>query len=154
MYISKHLHQIYIKFTSRIYEFHCLIMSHPFPSPGSARLVSHLPHWRLRALWRQWQQRSRRKRRLRQIDQLLGSVVTGCLRQMLWAWQKVLLRKAGKAGKAEAGFEHHNRSLMVSSSIPLSFWRLCLLVYGWIDMNGYLCMVYSLLIRWEEIRSD
>ena len=99
MYIYNRLHPESIIYDAR---FHCFIL---FPSPGSTRLVSDLPHWRLRALWRQWQQLSRRKRRLRQIDQLLGSVVTGCLRQMLWAWQKVLLQKAGKA---EAGFEHHN----------------------------------------------
>ena len=89
MYICNHLYLESIIF-----------IVYPFPSPGSARFVSHLPHWRLRALWRQWQQLSRRKRRLRQIDQLLGSVVTGCLRQMLWAWQKVILRKARRA---EAG---------------------------------------------------
>ena len=66
--------------------------------PGSGATswqTLHLPRWRIRALWRHWQKLSQHRRHLRQMRDLLGRVVLGGLRHMLWAWWKVLMQKAG-----------------------------------------------------------
>lgn len=91
-----HLHKSdALKHSTSASPFYFPHQSIPPSFPGNGAQSLDLPRWRIRALWRQWQKLSQHRRHRRQTRDLLGRVVLGGLRHVLWAWWKVLMQKAG-----------------------------------------------------------